>query len=199
MSDEQLVSRYLSGDSQAFDLLARRYQERLYRLAYRMLGNREDALDAVQETLVRLLRSLSGFQGQAKFSTWLYRLAANTCIDYRRQRGRGAQTVPLEVEVAPVELVEDPDVHCEKGFREYVLNQALKQLPDAQRLLIILRDREGLAYEQIAAVLGIEVGTLKSRLHRARGALRRVLEAGVTVTGYEQAGMVRVTPTGELV
>lgn len=199
MTDEQLVNHHLAGDPEAFNRLADRYQERLQRLAQRMLGDRDDAQDALQEILLRLLRSLPGFAGQARFSTWLYRLAANTCIDYRRHRSRGAVTVPLNQDAAALAPQEDPDAHCEKEFREYVLDQALKALPEGQRLLVILRDREGLSYEQIADILSIEVGTLKSRLHRARGALRRLLEAGVTVAGYEGVGAVRMTPGGELI
>lgn len=200
MTDEELVARYLQGDAEAFNTLAGRYQERMQRLAMRLLGNSEDALDAVQETMVHLLRSLPSFQGQARFSTWLYRLAVNTCIDCRRHRGRSAPTVTLDsAEPRSEELTEDPDVHCEKGFREVVIDQALKALPGPQRLLIVLRDKEELPYEEIAAILNIEVGTLKSRLHRARGALRRVLEAGIKVPGYEQEGVVRITPSGELV
>lgn len=194
MGDEALVAAYVQGDHEAFNTLAERHQERIYRLAYRMLGDREDAYDAVQEVLLRLLKSLPRYRPTAKFSTWLYRLAANTCIDVRRRRSSGAVLEPLDEERPAPEA--DPEALCEAGFRELVLNLALHALPEAQRLVLVLRDWEELSNQQVAEILGIEVGTLKSRLHRARAALRRVLESGVSVPGYEQLGRVHLTAAG---
>lgn len=112
----------------------------------------------------------------------------------RRRRNTRAVLQPLDEErPAPAA---DPDIQCEAGFRELVLNLALQALPEAQRLVLVLRDREELSNQQAAEILGIDVGTLKSRLHRARAALRRVLESGVSVPGYEQLGRVHLTAAG---
>lgn len=197
MTDESLVERHLAGDHDAFNQLAARHQDRLYRLAYRLIGNHEDALDAVQEVLLRLLRALPSFRGEARFSTWLYRLAANTCVDCRRQQ-RAPRTEALHADLPDDTPEQDPDHQCEKGFRTTVVEHALRELPDDQRLVLVLRDLEGLSNPAAAEVLGIEVGTLKARLHRARGALRRVMDNGVVVAGHEQIGRVRFTPAGEL-
>lgn len=201
MTDEELVARFAGGDAEAFNILAARYEERLYRIACRLLGNRDDALDAVQEMLVRLMRSLPGFRGEARFSTWLYRLAANTCADYRRRLAAGRVTHALDLDADPPMAApdEDPDRRCEREHRERLIEQALRMLPESQRLLLVLRDLEGLSNHEVADILGIEVGALKSRLHRARAALRRVLEAGVTVEGEERLGRFQFTASGALV
>jgi len=196
MEDEALVAAYLQGDTEAFNTLAERHQERIYRLAFRLLGNRDDAQDAVQEVLLRLLKSLPRYRAVAKFSTWLYRLAANTCIDLHRRRSGGAVLEPLDEDRPAPEAAADPETQCEAGFRELVLNLALQALPEPQRLVLVLRDREELSNPEAADILGIDVGTLKSRLHRARGALRRVLQSGVCVPGYEQLGPVHITAAG---
>lgn len=193
----RLIQAYLAGDRSAFDLLAARHQEMLYRVAYRMLGDHEEAQDAVQEMLVRLTRSLGQYKAEAKFSTWLYRLAVNTCIDIQRRRSK-LQSAPMPADLEAPQSQADPDLHCERAFREHLLNQALKQVPEEQRLLLMLRDREGLTNQEVAEILGIGVGTLKARLHRARAALRRVLEEGVTVPGQEEQGRYRVAPSGIL-
>lgn len=198
MDDEALVEGHLSGDAEAFSNLAARYQERLYQMAYRMLGNHEEAQDAVQEILLRLLRALPSFRGNARFSTWLYRLATNACIDYRRKLYRTKPTLPLDLDLPVTGPNADPDSMCEASFREYLIDQGLRQLPEGQRLLLILRDRQGLANAEVAEILGLEVGTLKARLHRARGALRRVLEAGVVVEGRERYGRFQVSETGAI-
>lgn len=198
MNDELLIQRFQEGNSEAFNELAARYQEKLHRMAYRMLGSHHDAMDAVQEILLRLLRSLPSFRGEAKFSTWLYRLASNTIIDYRRRLYRREPDLPLEFDLQIEGPNTDPDSMCEAAFKEYLIDQGLKQLPEAQRLLVVLRDREGLANQEVADILGIDIGTLKSRLHRARGALRRILEEGVVVEGQERQGRFQLDPGGSL-
>lgn len=198
MTDESLIARYRAGDSDAFNQLADRYQERLYQLAWRMLGSREDALDAVQEILLRLTEALTRFRGEAKFSTFLYRLATHICIDYRRKLHRHAHPVSLDPDI-PVAAPASPESLCEEAFRQHLIDQAIRELPETQRQLLVLRDREGLSNQEVAEILGIEVGTMKARLHRARAALRRILERGVTVAGREQYGSFQVTPTGSLV
>lgn len=199
MQTDQLIVRYLEGDQEAFNDLAAAHQDLIYRLAYRTLGNHEDALDAVQEVLVRVMRSLPNFRGESKFTTWLYRLTVNTCIDYRRSLHRTAEPLPLDLDLAVEAPNQDPDTMCEHQFREFLIDQALQELPESQRLLVQLRDREGLSNQEVADILGLDVGTLKSRLHRARGALRRVLEQGVMVRGQERQGRFAIDPSGAVV
>lgn len=198
-TDEELVAAYLKGNRAAFEEIVRRYEDRLYRLSFRMLGNHHDALDAVQEILVKLMAALPKFQGRSRFGTWLYRLAANTCLDMRRKRGRSAaESLEATLEFSPAtslailddEPAENPDLYIEQQYRETVLRAALEKLPESQRRLLQLRDLEDLSNSQVADLLGIEVGALKARLHRARQALKRVLDAGVQVPGYASATSV---------
>lgn len=195
-TDEELVAAYLKGNKAAFEEIVRRYEDRLYRLSYRMLGNHHDALDAVQEILVKLMSALQKFQGRSRFGTWLYRLAANTCLDIRRKRGRtSAESLEATLEFSPAaalaildaEPADNPDVYLEQQYRENVVRAALSKLPESQRRLLELRDLEDLSNSQVADLMGIEVGALKARLHRARQALKRVLDAGVHVPGYTSA------------
>lgn len=195
-TDEELVAAYLKGNKSAFDEIVHRYEDRIYRLSFRMLGNHHDALDAVQEILLKLMAALPKFQGRSRFGTWLYRLAANTCLDVRRKRGRtSAESLDATLEHSPaaaLTILEDrptdnPDVYVEQQYREHLVRAALDQLPESQRRLLELRDLEDLSNSQVADMLGIEVGALKARLHRARQALKRILDAGVHVPGYATA------------
>lgn len=192
-TDEELVAAYLKGNQAAFEEIVRRYEDRLYRLSYRMLGNHHDALDAVQEILVKLMAALPKFEGRSRFGTWVYRLAANTCLDIRRKRGRtAAESLEATLEFSPAaslailddEPADNPDLYLEQQYRENVVRAALDKLPENQRRLLELRDLEDFSNSQVADMLGIEVGALKARLHRARQALKRVLDAGVYVPGY---------------
>lgn len=195
-TDEELVAAYLKGNKVAFEEIVRRYEDRLYRLSFRMVGNHHDALDAVQEILLKLLAALPKFQGRSRFGTWLYRLAANTCLDMRRKRGRtAAESLDATLEHTPAaslgmlddELMDNPEYYVEQQYRENLVRAALEQLPENQRQLLVLRDLDDLSNSQVADQLGIEVGALKARLHRARQALRRILDAGVLVPGYATA------------
>lgn len=201
LTDEQLVELYRHGSMDALDDLIRRHERRIYRMAYRMVGSHEDALDLVQEVALKLMRALPRFKGDSRFSTWLYRLTANTCIDFYRKRGR-QQAVYLDDLSSPKLLEQespatlDPETHMEDTQREQVVNAALQMLPVKQRQLIELRDRSGFSNLEVAQMLGLDVGTLKARLHRARGALRRVMTAGVYVEVGPGLGKVKVTPEG---
>jgi RNA polymerase sigma-70 factor (ECF subfamily) len=195
-TDEELVAGYLKGNKAAFEEIVRRYEDRLYRLSFRMLGNHHDALDAVQEILLKLMAALPKFQGRSRFGTWLYRLAANTCLDIRRKRGRtAAESLEAALEHSPAVAMnvlddspsDNPDTYVEHQYREEMVRAALDQLPESQRRLLVLRDLEDLSNSQVAQIMGIEVGALKARLHRARQALKRALDGGVMVPGYATA------------
>jgi RNA polymerase sigma-70 factor, ECF subfamily len=168
--DEDLVRRFLGGERGAFDLLITRHERRVYNLAFRMLGRREDALDATQETFLACYRKLGGFRGQAAFTTWLHRVALNVCFDALRKRAREEPTrEDTEVEPAPVE---DP---ADASATALDVRRALLEVPEDFRAVLVLHDVQGVPYDEIAEAIGVPVGTVKSRLHRGRVSLARAL------------------------
>jgi RNA polymerase sigma-70 factor (ECF subfamily) len=182
-SDETLVSRARSGDTAAFDALILRHQDRVYNMAYRMLGNREDALDLSQEVFLTVFRSLGRFEAKARFSTWLYRVTVNRGRDELRRRGSVKHTRPQSIDAArngenPREIASagppPPEEAVGREMRERV-EEAIGDLPADTRDVLVLRDREDLSYEEIAEILEIPVGTVRSRLNRARTLLKELL------------------------
>jgi RNA polymerase sigma-70 factor, ECF subfamily len=168
-ADEELVRLFLGGDRSAFGTLVERHERRVYNLAYRMLGRPEDADDATQEVFVICLRKLGGFQGRSAFSTWLHRVALNVCYEALRKRSRERVVDQDEIEPPP-----DPD-HADAAVAAADVHRALQLVPDEFRAVLVLHDLQGMPYEEIAEALGAPVGTVKSRLHRGRVALGRVL------------------------
>lgn len=178
--DEVLVSKCKRGDMAAFDELIGRYQDRVYNLAYRLTSSHDDASDMAQEAFLRVYVSLSGFRGRSAFSTWLYRVVSNVCLDELRRRGRRPLlVVDRAVDTGEGELVREvvdpspgPDEHVERRELGREIQKALAGLGDQQRLMVILRDIDELSYQEIAEILSLPLGTVKSRLSRARQALR---------------------------
>jgi len=164
LTDEDLVRRFVSdGLSDAVDVLLRRHQDRVLGLAYRILGNRADALDASQDVFVAVFRKAASFRHQSAFTTWLYRLTVNACNDHARRRSRLPQ--PAEaVDVASPDAIGRADDRI-------AIAGALARLPLEQRTAVVMRDLLGLSYEEIAEATGSALGTVKSRISRARGAL----------------------------
>jgi RNA polymerase sigma-70 factor (ECF subfamily) len=164
LGDEELVRRFVSdGLSDAVDVLLRRHQDRVFGLAYRILGNRADALDASQEVFVVVFRKAASFRHQSAFTTWLYRLTVNACNDHARRRSRLPQ--PAEaVDVASPDAIGRADDRL-------AIAGAMRRLPLEQRTAVIMRDLLGLSYEEIAQATGTAVGTVKSRISRGRAAL----------------------------
>jgi RNA polymerase sigma-70 factor (ECF subfamily) len=164
LGDEELVRRFVSdGLSDAVDVLLRRHQDRVFGLAYRILGNRADALDASQEVFVAVFRKVASFRHQSAFTTWLYRLTVNACNDHARRRSRLPQ--PAEaVDVASPDAIGRADDRI-------AIAGALARLPLEQRTAVVMRDLLGLSYEEIAEATGSAVGTVKSRISRGRLAL----------------------------
>lgn len=182
--DRQLIERCRSGDREAFDELVRRYERQAYNLAYRLSGNYDDASDVVVEAFVRVFQGLHTFRGEANFGTWLHRVVVNTFLDMRK-RSKGRQNVSLEEQLelegdTLTRQIEDtgpgPEELVEKEEREEILQRAIAQLSPERRILIVLYHFENLSYEEIARMLNLPVGTVKSRLNRARLALREILE-----------------------
>jgi RNA polymerase sigma-70 factor (ECF subfamily) len=164
LGDEELVRRFVSdGSSDAVDVLLRRHQDRVLGLAYRILGNRADALDASQEVFVAVFRKAASFRHQSAFTTWLYRLTVNACNDHARRRSRLPQ--PAEaVDVASPDAVGRADDRL-------VIAGVMRKLPLEQRTAVIMRDLLGLSYDEIAQATDTAVGTVKSRISRGRAAL----------------------------
>ena len=185
MQDELLICRAQRGDADAFEQLLLEHQKNVYNLCYRMAGNPDDAMDLSQETFLRAWRCLDQYQFASAFSTWLYRLCSNICIDFLRRRRR-QQTVPLTFEDADGEeqtyAVPDaqplPEEQVELKLTRETLAAAMAQLLPEHRAVLQLRVVNEMSYEQIADVLDIQIGTVKSRLSRARNQLKKILERG---------------------
>ncbi len=181
-SEKALVQKAKAGDRDAFAALVSAYEGKIYNLALRYLGNREDAMDASQEVFLRVFRFLPGFQEESGFSTWIYRIGVNVCKDMLAKRTRRGE-LPLEVpdedeDYRTAEVADsryDPEAITEQADLRQTLAEAIAQLPQQQREMIVLRDIQGLSYEEIGQVLSLEAGTVKSRLSRARENLRKKL------------------------
>jgi RNA polymerase sigma-70 factor (ECF subfamily) len=186
LSDEQLLERFRAGQRPALEELFRRYRQPAYRVAYRLLGNEADALDAIQEGFVKALTHLHGFQGRSSFKTWLLRVVSNAALDLGRQRGR-REAVPLDTaangEAVPVQLqtADESGKGLERADLRQVLNQALATLSDVQRQTFVLYADAGLSYREVAEVMGTSIGTVMSRLYYARQKLRAYLSEQATL------------------
>ncbi|HLI60423.1 MAG TPA: sigma-70 family RNA polymerase sigma factor [Solirubrobacteraceae bacterium] len=164
VDDALLVDAARAGDVDAFSELVRRHQGRVYRIALRMLESDADAQDAAQDTFVRAWRSLPRFRGESSVATWLYRIVTNRCVSMLAARRASA---PLREGDVAVET-DDPAWLVAQRERMDAVSRAVSRLPDDQRLALVLRDYEGLSYAEVAEVLGIGEGAVKSRIHRAR-------------------------------
>ena len=170
-----LVARLREGDGEAFAALMEAYQKQVYLLALRTVGDPEDAADMTQEAFLRAWRSVGSFRGDSKFSVWLYRLTTNVCIDFLRSRGR-KPTVSLTVENEDEEIQEldvaderyDPEELFERAELRRSVQRGLQSLPEDYRMILVLRELNGLSYAEIGETLQLEEGTVKSRLFRAR-------------------------------
>ncbi|MDX1763229.1 MAG: sigma-70 family RNA polymerase sigma factor [bacterium] len=182
--DREWVKQSKAGDKEAFSRLVRKYEKRVYFLAYGMLGSREDALDITQEAFLKAFRYLGGFRGGSDFYTWLYRIAYNLVIDLVRKEGRRKNVEYDDTYVPSGEagINPSPSPHFDPARtlaqRELsrVIMGAIQELPAPQRAVIVLREIEGLSYEEISTALNIRKGTVMSRLHYARQRLQEVLE-----------------------
>jgi RNA polymerase sigma-70 factor (ECF subfamily) len=179
LCDDELLARFASGQREALDELFRRYRLVAYRVAYRLLGNEPDALDAVQEGFVKVLTHLGTFQGRSSFKTWLLRIVSNTALDLGRQRGRreilSLESVDADEGPSPVPTQANPALGLERADLRVMLDQALASLPEAQRRTFVLHADGELSYREVSEALGISMGTVMSRLHYARQKLRAFL------------------------
>lgn len=179
-----LISRCKEGDLSAFDDLVRRYEKQVYNFAYRLAQNYDDANDIATDAFVKVYNSIESFRGDANFSTWLFRIVTNLFLDWRK-RSKAHLNVPLDEyidleESTVTRQIEDPSPSplelLEASERFGVLERAINDLPEYQRIMVFLYHNQGQSYEEIAQVIGLPIGTVKSRLNRARLALRKKLE-----------------------
>jgi RNA polymerase sigma-70 factor (ECF subfamily) len=176
-SDEQLVRRHLDGDVRAFTTLVERHETRLYNVCLRILGSSEDARDATQDAFLTALRKLDQFRGDAAFSTWMHRVAVNACYDMLRKRKRQPmlRLVPDD-ESGPGDDPGPPEPDPSDAVAGAIdAGRALAKVPEDFRIVLVLADVEDLPYEEIARVLDLPIGTVKSRVHRGRIALARAM------------------------
>ncbi len=172
--DKDLIQRIQRGDQSAFNQLVLKYRNRVMGVATRMLGDRVEAEDLSQDVFVKVYNALQGFKGEALFSTWLYRVTANSCLNHRKKQARERQVTKIVDDPEPIlaDGGSNPQALLERKELKSFLERAIRDLPEEQRMVLILRDIEGLSYEEIAGSLGLELGTVRSRLHRARLAVQ---------------------------
>ena len=183
--EKRLVEACLQGEEQAYRELYRRHGQRVYQLALRYFNNPEDAADVTQETFLRIFRSIGSYRSEAKLSTWIHRIAVNLCLDELRRRKRNQEvsldahlpTEDGEMELQLKDPAPGPHQQTETAHRMEALKRHLAALPDEQKAAVILRDINNLSYQEIAAVLKCNLGTVKSRINRGRLALRQLLSA----------------------
>lgn len=176
--DELLLRRACKGDVQAFEELMQSHESRIYAIALRMMGNREDAQDCAQEAMVRIYRAMGSFKGQSALATWIYRITMNTCLDeLRRRKARKVTSLDSLVDNgwSPTDTGDTSEEYGLRVEKQNALNRAIQSLPDDMRAAIILRDVKGYSYDEIASILGANVGTIKSRISRGREKLREIL------------------------
>src|SRR4029077_4785985 len=180
-TDEELVAKSIGGDADSFNQLVVRWERPIYALAYRTIGREEDARDVCQETFLRAFRALPGFRGQAKFSSWVYRIALNLCRDWIRRDRRaplqaapeGIDLVELAAEQGPVESIE---TLVARNDMSAAVAEAMALLPDEQRTAIVLKEYHGMTFQEIADLQGCPLSTVKTRLYQGLSVLRRHLQ-----------------------
>ncbi len=180
--DHRLIAECLQGRTAAFGELVRRYQDRLFNTVHRLVDNAEDAQDVVQDAFLNAYQSLGSFKGDSQFFTWLYRIAVNTAISLKRKqrvvyslRGARGEEGSSSEPVDPSEFSR-PEHAVEKAELERRVQGALNRLSPEHRAVLVLKDIDGQKYEAMAEILGVPIGTIRSRLHRARIELREILE-----------------------
>ena len=196
--ENSLIEACRAGRSDAFGVLVRRYQGRIYPTMLRLTGNPDDALDLLQDAFLRAFEKLDKFQGDSSFYTWVYRIAVNLALSGRRRRrvtarlgiGVGRGEAPDPADPSPLS---DPTLGPERAERDGLIQSALDALADDHRAVVVMKEFDGLRYEEIATILGVPVGTVRSRLHRARLDLRERLQ-GVVEEGQAARSTARQAP-----
>ena len=193
-----IVQQVLEGNTNAFEELVLEYEKKVYNVALRILGNSEDAADMTQEAFIKAFNSLSGFRGDSKFSVWLTRIVSNLCLDFLRSRSR-RPTVSLSVEddegddvqLDIADVSQSPELLLERSLTRESVRRGLKALPEDYREILLLREIQGLSYDEIAEALNIEVGTVKSRIFRGRKKLCDYLIKDGNIPDFASSGKTR--------
>ncbi len=181
VTDEQLIARFQQGDLQAFDILVRRYKDQLLNYVYRFVGNRSDAEDIVQETFLRVYKNKHYYKEIAKFSTWIYTIAGNLAKTELRRRKRRkifsvSNFVNDEKDFDIPDAERSPEQQVDGSLKDDIIQKAIEKLPPKFKEVILLRDVQGFSYEEISQILGIPLGTVKSRVNRGRLKLQEDLK-----------------------
>ena len=180
-TDEELVALSIGGDVDSFNQLVLRWERPIFALAYRVIGREEEARDVVQETFLRAFRGIGNFRGQAKFSSWVYRIALNLCRDWIRRERRapilptpeGVDVIELAAEQGPVESIEDL---VARNDMSKVVADLMTRLPEEQRTANVLKEYHGMTFQEIADLQGVPLSTVKTRLYQGLNVLRRHLQ-----------------------
>jgi RNA polymerase sigma-70 factor (ECF subfamily) len=182
--DELLVERAKRGDVQAFEQLISQYEKKVFNTAYRLTGNYEDAADVAQEAFLRAYSSIPEFRGDSSFATWLFRIVHNACLDELRKRKRqrassldetvAGEDGEMDRQLAVADASDGPEQALERVEVQRTVQESISALDEEYRIVVVMRDIQGYSYNEIAAALGINLGTVKSRLNRARNALKEM-------------------------
>ena len=193
-----IVRKVLGGDANAFETLVLEYEKNVYTIALRMTGNSEDAADMTQEAFIKAYNSLQSFRGDSKFSVWLYRIVSNVCLDFLRSKNR-RPTVSLSVEdddgedtqLDVADESQSPELLLDRKLTRESVRRGLDSLPPDYRQILLLREIQGLSYDEIAQALGLEVGTVKSRIFRARKRLCNFLIDDGNISDFSSSGKMK--------
>ncbi len=193
-----IVRKVLGGDANAFETLVLEYEKNVYNIALRMTGNSEDAADMTQEAFIKAYNSLQSFRGDSKFSVWLYRIVSNVCLDFLRSKNR-RPTVSLSVEdddgedtqLDVADESQSPELLLDRKLTRESVRRGLDSLPPDYRQILLLREIQGLSYDEIAQALGLEVGTVKSRIFRARKRLCNFLIDDGNISDFSSSGKMK--------
>jgi RNA polymerase sigma-70 factor (ECF subfamily) len=189
LDEQEMIGLASKGDPTAFESLMREHENKMYAVALRMCGNRDDALDCVQEAMLRVYRAIADFKMQSSFATWVYRITMNACLDeLRRRKVRRSVSLDnmLETGWSPSDEDDTPERHSIRSEQRRCIESAIADLPDDMRAAIVLRDVQGFSYEEIAQILRANIGTVKSRISRGRGKLREKLMESADLFGRTQ-------------
>lgn len=193
-----IVRKVLGGDANSFETLVLEYEKNVYNIALRMTGNSEDAADMTQEAFIKAYNSLQSFRGDSKFSVWLYRIVSNVCLDFLRSKNR-RPTVSLSVEDddgedAQLDVADEsqsPELLLDRKLTRDSVRRGLDSLPPDYRQILLLREIQGLSYDEIAQALSLEVGTVKSRIFRARKRLCTFLIDDGNISDFSSSGKMK--------
>lgn len=193
MSDNEklLLDKAKKGDVEAFEILVEKYQKKVFNIALRMLGNYDDASELAQEAFIKIYKSINSFKQESSFSTWIYRIATNVCLDeLRRRKNRNIAYIDEEIQTEDGEIRRElmdnsmsPEAVAELNEMRQAVNNAIMSLSEEHRIVVVMRDIHGMSYEEISKITNCPEGTVKSRINRARISLKGILKKNAELFG----------------